>query len=95
MAPFITTSGDVTSDPTVKAVKLNGYFPHNLFNFFQRDYIIIASGLKPLLVLSIDPVFTIVNAKFLGACWTQSYPADRTVSPIYALKTVKTHYLHL
>ena len=59
MAPLITPSGDVTSDPIVKAELLNKYFP----SIFQTNNNTISPSPQQLPILSIDPVFTIAEVK--------------------------------
>ena len=61
MAPLITPSGHVTSDPIVKAELLNEYFS----SIFQTDNNIIPPSPQQLPILSIDPVFTIAKVKTL------------------------------
>ena len=59
VAPIITPSADVTSDPIVKSELRNEY----LSSIFQTDNNIIPPSLQQLPVLSIDPVFTIAKVK--------------------------------
>ena len=58
VAPLITPSGDVTSDPIVKA-ELSNY---DFFSIFQIDNNIISSGSQQVPISSIHPVFTIAKS---------------------------------
>ena len=86
VAPLITPSGDVISDPIVKAEQRNEYFS----SIFQTDDSIIPPSHQQLPILSIESVFTIAKLELVYASWTQSHPAVRTMSLIYLLKAVNT-----
>ena len=61
VAPLTTPSGDVSSDPTVKAELLNDYFSSS----FQIDNNVIPNCPPPLPTLSFEPRFTIAKVKTL------------------------------
>ena len=61
MAPLKTPSGDMSSNPTVKAELLNDYFSST----FQIDNNVIPNCPPPLPTLSFEPGFTIAKVKTL------------------------------